>query len=127
MSAEDEVGVGLVLQIAFEILGEGFQNVGLTTEQATFGMRGGGASGLEIDAMEREFSLQLLDFRSRWRRWRRSLDVHKCCGRSSEGRNAIIVCVAGDGDAAWLGTLCVQRGCSAVGSDISGACRVAVN
>jgi hypothetical protein len=96
-----------VLQIVSEVLGEGFQNVSLTVEQATLRMLSAGPSGLEINARKGEFGFQPLDLRSRSgrRRWRRSLDVHHGGGGSGQRRNAVIVRIAGYRDAARLRAL----------------------
>src|SRR5580704_5565216 len=105
VAAEDQMSVGHVFQIAYEVGSQCVKDVGLTVEQAAFGMLGGGASGLEIDAMKRESGLQLFDLRRRRRRGRRSLYFHHSAGGCSERRSAVIVHVAGDGDTAWLRAL----------------------
>src|SRR6202041_3657512 len=104
------MGIRDVLQIVCEVYRQSRQDFCLAIEQATFGMLGGRPGGLEIDAVESKFGFQPLDFGSRRGRRRWSLDVHNRGGRSSERRNAVIIYVARDGDAAWLRACGIQRG-----------------
>src|SRR5579864_3858658 len=88
-----------------------------------------GACRLEINAVEREFGFQLLDFgrRSGRRRWRRGLHFHHSGGGGGERRKTIIVYVASDGDAAGLRALGIQRRSGAISGDVTRTCRIAVN
>src|SRR6202040_2080365 len=101
VATENQVGIGSVFQIFLEVLGQVFEDLCLTVDQATRWIVGGGPSSWKVNTMEGKPDFQLLDLRGRSRRRWRSFHVHHGGGRGRERRIAVIAYVASTCDMAW--------------------------
>src|SRR5580692_2217701 len=76
VATENQMSVRLVGQVLREVLGQNYQDIRLTLDQAAVGYLDGGASGRKVNTMQGKLDLQLRDLRGRSRR---SFHGHACC------------------------------------------------